>query len=324
MMNIYTTICSNNYLAQANILGSSLKKYDPQACFILFLCDEKAASISYHNLFADEVITVADIEPRLPELAAKYSIVELNTCIKPRVMEYLFNERKAAKIIFLDPDIKVFASLAHLFDKLDSCTMLLTPHINTPVPLDGKTPSENSFLRFGLYNLGFLGLSNTPEAHRFLQWWKVHTYEQGYIDTYKGIFVDQLPVNHAPVFFKGVTILPENGLNMAPWNLHERSLKEIDGVYWVNGQEPLQFYHFSSFKPGLQELPLHSYNRFKLANRPDLQPLYQAYDDELNANGYASFSRITCSYAKLHQAYLKKRKKEKQTWGYLLKKITRH
>ena len=60
---------------------------------------------------------------------------------------------------------------------------------------------------FGIYNLGFIGVSHTMESMKFLQWWKTRTYELGFIDTYKGIFVDQLPVNHVPVFFESVQVL---------------------------------------------------------------------------------------------------------------------
>ncbi len=92
MMEIAFTICSNNYLSYAKVLGKSLKKFQPVLKYVIFLCDEKSQLIDYTSL-ADEVIPVHVIEPQFKELASKYNIIELNTCIKPRVFEYLFDER---------------------------------------------------------------------------------------------------------------------------------------------------------------------------------------------------------------------------------------
>ena len=36
--------------------------------------------------------------------------------------------------------------------------ILVVPHINTPIELDGKIPGENLFLKYGIYNLGFIGI----------------------------------------------------------------------------------------------------------------------------------------------------------------------
>ena len=258
------------------------------------------------------MIPVANIEPRIDELAGKYSIVELNTALKPRAFEYLLGERDFGKAIYLDPDIKIFHSLSTLDAALDRSSILLTPHICTPIPFDGRRPTENMFLNFGVYNLGFIGVAGGEgraghvrggdgigegqESLRFLRWWKDHTYRQGYIDTHKGIFVDQLPINHVPVFFNDVAILRDPGLNMAPWNLHERRLSVKEGMRMVNEVTPLIFYHFSCFRSGPLELPLHLYDRYTLVNRPDLQDLYREYGEDLNKAGHAFYSRLPCYY----------------------------
>ncbi len=122
----------------------------------------------------------------------------LNTCLM---------SAHAEKIIFFDPDIKVFNPISFLYEELDVSSIILTPHICTPIVFDNKKPDENHFLNFGIYNLGFIGLKKDEETKKFLSWWKQHTYHKGYIDVYKGIFVDQLPVNLATIFFKNVKVL---------------------------------------------------------------------------------------------------------------------
>src|ERR1700761_4920483 len=104
------TVCSNNYLAKAHVLGISVRKHEPDSCFFIFLCDEKDERIDYPSL-ADEVITISSIEPEFLQLVLKYNIVELNTSVKPRVFEYLIHGRGFDKVIYLDPDIKLYNSL---------------------------------------------------------------------------------------------------------------------------------------------------------------------------------------------------------------------
>ena len=202
---------------------------------------------------------------------------------------YLLN-RNFRRVIFLDPDIKLFNTLTHLFNSLDGANILLTPHILSPIPIDGKKPQEQSFLMFGIYNLGFIGISHTDESMNFLRWWKNRTFSLGYMDTYHGIYVDQLPINQAPLFFKSVLVLQDRGLNMAPWNLHERWLSNTNGQLMVNHEEILKFYHFSSYKAGIPELPEHYYDRFVMKDRPDLLQIYQEYDNNLIEAGLSRIS----------------------------------
>ncbi len=319
-MKVAFTICSNNYLAYAKVLGKSLKKYDPEVKFFIFLCDKKNDVIDYDSL-ANEVIAMHEIEPQVQILASKYNIIEFNTCVKPRIFEYLFNERKIEKVIFFDPDIKIYHPISRLFDELNDSSIVLTPHICTPIPWDSKKPAENHFLNFGIYNLGFIALKKNKESGKFIAWWKERTYSQCYVDVYNGIFVDQLPVNLAPIFFSEVKVLLNLGLNMAPWNLHERYLSEKSGGYFVNETEPLLFFHFSSFKTDVLELPVSQYDRYTLSNRPDLQSIYAEYNEDLKAADYFFYTKMRYSYASARELYLKKQKRDKWFKRMQLKKF---
>jgi hypothetical protein len=233
----------------------------------------------------------------MAELARKYNIIELNTCIKPRVIEYLFSQRNAERVIYLDPDTKVFSPLSAVDEALDKSNFVLTPHVLTPIPLDGKTPSEISFLQFGVFNLGFIAMRRSDESIRMAGWWKQRTYAAGHIRPESGVFVDQLYVNLVPIFFSGVFTLHHPGYNMAPWNLHERTLEVADGGYRVNGATPLVLFHFSSFRIDTGELPVHAYNRFSMKDRSDLVALYRDYNEELKQAGYDRYRAISWAYA---------------------------
>ena len=297
----FFTICSNNYLAQARILGSSVKKFYPKSKFFVALVDTKSILIDYITLGFD-VIPIGDIESKIDDLSQKYDTVELNTCIKPAVFEYLFNQTAEEKVIYMDPDTKIFGSMSAFEDLMGHTNIILTPHILTPIPLDGKTPGETAFLNFGVYNLGFLALTKSEETDRFIVWWKERTYQQGYARVADGLFVDQLYVNLVPLLFKNVHIFRNMGFNMAPWNLHERWLSKIDGHWCVNATDGLVFYHFSSFKVDAHELPLSYYNRFTLAERKDISELYYEYNEEMKVNMWSAYVNIEPHYTKVYRA----------------------
>ena len=290
------TLCSNNYLAQATVLGRSVKRHNPGVTFVIVLVDRKTDQIDYAAI-PFEVLPVESIEPQTPELAQKYNIIELNTCVKPRVIEYLFTERNVDRAIYLDPDIKVFSPLSAVDEALEKSNVVLTPHTLTPIPLDGKSPGENAFLQFGTFNLGFVAMRRSDETIRLAAWWKQRTYAAGHIRPENGVFVDQLYMNLVPIFFADVVTLRHAGCNMAPWNLHERTLAVDNDGYRVNASVPLVFFHFSSFRIDTRELPVHAYNRFSMRDRPDLVDLYRDYNDELKQAGYDRYRGIRWAYA---------------------------
>jgi hypothetical protein len=319
--NITFTLCSNNYLAQANVLGNSLKMHYPENDYLIILVDQKDSRIDYNSI-PFEVLPVHELEPNLELLVQKYTIIELNTCVKPRVFEYLFKERKASKVVYFDPDIKVYGRMEELEKAMDENNIVLTPHIFTPIPIDGKYPRENNFLNYGIYNLGFISISNTEESLRFTSWWKERTYKLGFSKVEEGIFVDQLYINLVPILFEGVFILKHKGYNMAPWNLHERYLIQKNDTFFVNDKEELKFFHFSSFQLHSNELPLHYYNRFQLKDRPDLQLLCKEYNRELDEARHSFFSSIPCTYVVEHEQYVKQVSKNQWRQKSLLKKIS--
>lgn len=306
-MNYFFTICSNNYLAQAIVLGNSLRIHEPNSRFIIVLVDTKSELVNYDSI-PFEVAPIQTLEPCIDELSSRYNIIELNTCVKPKVIEYLFEERKADQVIYLDPDTRVYSSFEEVRVALSSNIIILTPHIYTPIPLDNKTPNENLFLNYGIYNLGFIALAFSEETRRFLTWWKERTYALGYSRVCEGIFVDQLYINLVPLLFRGVHVLNHRGYNMACWNFHERYLTWVGDNYKVNNIDVLRFFHFSSIKIDEGDLPIlhHSFNRFTISERTDLIEIYKDYVEELKKVGYFNFKNIKCEYVVKRERQLNK------------------
>lgn len=316
------TLCSNNYYAQALILGQSFLKHNPEFKFYIGLIDQKLSKIDYHQ-FDIEVIPVADIESDVYELALKFNIVELNTAVKPHYFLHFIEKLGADEIYYIDPDICIYQSFDELNKLLALNDILLTPHILKPIPLDGKKPFENDFLNYGLYNLGFLGLKTSDNTMAMLRWWKERTYTYGFHQLAKGLFVDQLWMNLVPILFTKVKILDHPGYNMGPWNLHERFLTEVAGSYYVNSDQVLFFYHFSNFDPSNPN-KLHTVlDRYTMSGRPDLRRIYMEYIDQLKAFNYFELKEISCHYVEWRKAQLIKQSEEAYSNLSLKNKVLR-
>src|SRR5262249_7961697 len=157
--------------------------------------------------------------PNTPHVYFKYDVMELNTAVKPYFLTWLFEQRGFRKVIYFDPDILVLQPLDRLWSLLDEHMMLLPPHITEPYD-DALHPTEIEINQTGIFNLGFIGLSDRPEARKFLSWWENRLYDHCASEVSRGLFTDQRWVNFAPVMFEGVHVLKEPVYNIAYWNLH--------------------------------------------------------------------------------------------------------
>jgi hypothetical protein len=288
------TICSNNYLAQAFTLADSVYKTNPDYSLIIFICDKYVEETrKYYN---GEIVVVEQLGfSHFLGATEKYNVIELNTYIKPFIFEYLFEKYDPSHIIYLDPDITVFNSFISLENLLQEYDVLLTPHILKPIDNDDLLPTEKLFLKYGIYNLGFLALKNCKNSISLIKWWENKTQYLCYIQPSKGIFVDQLWLNHAPVFFDNVHIVKYPGWNLGPWNYHER---ELTGEKTLIINDNLLFIHFSDFNFDNIFITKKGYNRYNIESNPFLKKYYIDYKNSLVKNGFHFFSSITPFYNK--------------------------
>lgn len=284
---IVFTLCSNNYIAQATVLGDSVIRHNPDYLFCIGLVDKHIADVSYPESEKSTVIPVDKlVNPEIQKLISTYGIVEFNTAVKPFYFEYFFQQYKAETIIYLDPDICVYSSFAQIDNILKEYSIVITPHANSPLELDGLYPNDTVFLKYGVFNLGFIALRNYDSAKNFIHWWQERLINYGRNSDKQGTYVDQKWINLVPVFFPDlVYILEDPGYNMAFWNLHERMLGKKNEQWMVNEKYPLVFFHFSQFDPIRFRLAK-GQNRYSFTNRQDLKPLFETYQKALMDAGY--------------------------------------
>ncbi len=298
MIRAACTIVSLNYLPYARTLCASFLDFHPDCKFYVLLVDRLPDGFDItHEKF--ELILVEDLGiPDFESVAFSYSILELNTNVKPTFLKRILGEG-VDQVIYFDPDILICSALDPVYAALTASGVVLTPHCTAPN--EGSPYAEVLLLRDGVFNLGFIAVSKTKETERFLDWWEHRCLTLGYDERWTGLFLDQKWINLVPCYFESVHVLKHPGCNVAYWNLHERRLEKTQTSWVVNGTMPLVFFHFSGISiDGGNRISKHT-DQFDLTSRPDLAELFRYYRQCLVSNG---IRKVSCySYAFGHFAF---------------------
>lgn len=287
------TICSLNYVHKAIVLLDSYHQFNPEDSCYLLIVDKKREFLFPENNFF-KIIWVEDLfNEEFYSYAFTFDVLEFNTNVKPRVLKYLLSNHD--KAIYLDPDIQVFAPLDCVKNELIESSIVITPHYTKPI-IDNHKPTDLDLLKFGAYNLGFVGVSKTDEAFAFLDWWGERCLDYGFYEPQSGLGVDQKWIDLAPSFFPNLKILRHPGLNVAFWNLHERTLSKDISTYFVNREYPLIFFHFSSFSENNPEIIASKQSRFEPGSREDIKILFNDYATLVKTSKFYKFKNERYSF----------------------------
>lgn len=284
-MNI-CTIIARNYVAHARVLATSFREIHPEGtCSVLVIDDPSGFIDAAEEPF--ELLTIEEIGLPDPErMAGSYDVMELSTAVKPWLLKTLLARPEVDSVMYLDPDIKVFAPLDEIVERAERHGVVLTPHFTTPLPRDGRKPSEEDILMAGSYNLGFIGLGASQTATELLDWWAERLEKHCLNEPEEGHFVDQRWIDLAPGLWPGIDVLRETTFNIAYWNLATRELADDgEGGYLVDGS-PLRFFHFSGFDPRRPTSLSKHQTRIDVAANPALTRICAEYAEALLAHGF--------------------------------------
>lgn len=288
------TICATNYLGKARALLDSLHRHCPDYETFIVLIDDLLNDSSHAGVQGQQIIPWKKIgNPRIDEMRQRYEVVEFSTAIKPFCFEYLFAKNPAAaKILYLDPDILVFHDFEPLEAEFAGNDILLTPHFIAP-NMGETSIAELRVAPTGVYNLGFIGLTRSQNTANFLTWWGNKLIRHSVCDHKEGLFYDQNWVTYAPLFFERVVISKHPGLNVAVWNLHERTITLRDDTFMINQQYPLIFFHFSQFNTETKHSDYLPYGNWGLTKvDAALNDLCVAYGKALAAADHAGYATL--------------------------------
>jgi len=273
------TCAAVNYLPKVRLLSKTLKRHHPEFSIHLALADRWPDWLDIKTEPFDNLITLEQLGvPNLKSWLFRYSIIELSTAMKPFALRYLLSTPGCEAVLYLDPDIAVFSRLDDLIASFKEGSILLTPHQTKPEQtMEAIIDNEICSLKYGIFNLGFIGVKNDANARNFLDWWCERVDKFCYEALEDGLWVDQKWVNFAAVFFEGVKILKSSRFNVAPWNITTRRVTgSITDGLMVDG-EPLGFYHFTGFDSGAHKVMAAKYG----SDNPAVMSMVKWYEESI-------------------------------------------
>ena len=293
------TIIAGNYLPHARVLADSFHQHHPGGDFTVLLIDDEERR--WTDVKTDlRVLRLSEIGldgEEIRRLAAIYDVTELATAVKPPLLRHLLAEGRA-HVVYLDPDIRIYAPLDEIGALAARHGIVLTPHMLAPFPRDDRLIEESDILAAGVYNLGFIAVGRGSDG--FLDWWWRRTRRGALVDPARMMFTDQRWIDLAPSYFD-TFVLKARDCNVAYWNLHERELAWTGERYLVDG-EPLRFFHFSGYDPRSPHL-LSRYQRERprvlLSERPALARICGEYATCLREAEYEQASAAPYGWSRL-------------------------
>jgi hypothetical protein len=309
-MLVYTSI-TQSYLPKARVLASSVKRFHPNWTFVLLYSDSLPTDFDISSEPFDEVLIIDQLMiPNSPSWVFGHEIVELCTAVKGPAAEVLSKRSGVDKIMYLDPDIKVFSPLNMIDEMLDSYDILLTPHLLDPEDDVGAIfDNEISALKHGVYNLGFFAAKTCGQGMDFIKWWSKRLQLLCKADIANGVFTDQKWCDLAPAFFSKLGIVRDPGCNVATWNIAHRPISIGANGILMAGGSTLKFYHFTGYDSGAGMGMLEKY----ASPQEIAQEMWRQYGVELSACGqgkgapkvwlYSRFSNGEYIYPEMRTLY---------------------
>lgn len=301
-MNAVFTIVAKNYLPLAFAQAETLRRFHPDIDYSILLADSDEGldldAIPY-NIQKLDVLNIDE----LASLEFKYNLTEFCTSVKPYYINYLF-AKGFKKVIYLDPDVCVFSSLDPIFDELANHSIVLTPHFLTPEINYTGTISESLLLHVGVFNCGFIAVSDSDKGKHFISWWEDRLYNLAYQDKIESLHTDQKWVDLVPAFYgKQVHISDDIGRNMAFWNLHERKLiynekggHEVENRF-SHSRSQLMLFHFAGYDIKNAETVIHkNHSEYSMSDFPELKQLFIWYRELLVRNGFNEYIGLTYQF----------------------------
>lgn len=279
------TVVTRRDLPAARVLCESVTEHHAGVRPTVLLLDDPGTDLGTDEPFDTIDVTMIGIETeQFAKMALVYSATELCDALKPWLLAWALKVADTA--IYLDRAILVTGPLDEAIALAGQHDIVLTPHVLTPVPRDGKTPSEADILASGIFNLGFIAVG--PSSLPFLDAWKERLVDDGFADQQDMREACRRWVDFVPGCFRHL-VWRDPGANVAAWNLHERRLDlDAAGPPKVDGK-PAVFFNFSGYDPRDPEvLSRHQGDRPRVLLRENglLRHLAQDYAERLLKAGF--------------------------------------
>jgi len=284
--NCIVTVATYRWLPRALVMAESALKYNANCDIIILIPDmshKKIEDIIYPVSSSVQIIGFDDIEnPIFKNLRVYFNIFELCCAAKSFLIEHSIFTKGYSKVVYLDADIICYNSLNEIWLILEQNDVLVTPHVNSPLPLDANLPDDRELINLGFINGGFCAVAKTYGARKCLDWLIEKVTHFGFYAPHINLNADQTWMSCLPWFFPdSTTIIRNSGMNVAYWNLHERHLFKKNREYFCD-DENLVFFHFSGYnEKNPDRLTMHTNRTFDINTEKIVLELIEDYKNQL-------------------------------------------
>ncbi|HEX2447992.1 MAG TPA: hypothetical protein VHK26_07385 [Methyloceanibacter sp.] len=252
----------------------------------LFVADAPDASPASHEPFRR--LSLSEVGLSREELHRRYTMYDaqsLASSIKGTLLAACL-ERTGGPALLLDADTLVLGALDDLCELTARHAILLTPHASVPLQFAaGEMGLEQSFLRAGIFNGGFVGVSRGADA--FLRWWSERCARDCIHAPDRGLFYSQNWLGLVPALFDH-HVLRDRGINLTGLGMGEDDIGWREGRPWI-GDRPVRLFHFAGkFDPhsGCFDTLRDADWWPRVAGRPGFARLCQDYARRLLRSGF--------------------------------------
>jgi GT2 family glycosyltransferase/glycosyltransferase involved in cell wall biosynthesis len=279
----FCTVINRSWVAQARALCESVRAHEPSARMSVLIVDPLEGLIDpaqeAFEVLRPEDLALEDFEA----MTVRYGVMELCASLKPALLKHLLGAGQP--VVYLDSDTRMFAPFDGLEEALQTHSLLLTPHLLSPLEDDGHEPNELAILLAGSFNTGFAAVRRTQGVETLLDWWSDRLRTGTRLLPSRGMVYEQRWADLLPGMFDEVGLWRDPGVNFGYWRVATTSVERSEGTILIDGQ-PLRCMHFTGFEPGEPDRLSKFDNRTKLEHEPVLKELCAEYAERLDALGH--------------------------------------
>lgn len=279
MNRVYCTCFDRNYLSRGLALYHSLRRYSPASRLWVLCLDQAAYRLLRDRALPDLIpIQLPDFEAADPDVAAtrtSRSLVEYYFTLCPAWLLYVARQEADAEwVTYLDGDLFFFSPPEPIYDELGSAAFAVIPH--------RYPPALERLKRFGIYNVGWVGVRTDLDGLTPLRWWREKCIEwcYDYVDGER--FADQGYLQELARRFPRVKAIENYGANLAPWNLSNYRIDFCAPRILINDTQPLIFFHFQGVKRGFGWFIFNNHRNYEAPFTGVVREhIYKPYVDEM-------------------------------------------
>ena len=239
-MRYFCTYFDIHYLSRGLALHRSLLVHAGDFELVVLCMDEAVeASLRRKALPQVRLLPVGSLEAGNPALAAARSDrtnLEFYFTCTSWLMQHLLAQLPAGELLtYLDADLYFFGSPQPVYDEIGEASVAITPH---------RFPATLTHLeRYGKFNVGWVSLRNDATGRACAADWAVKCAAWCFSFLEGDRYADQKYLDAWTTQFPGTVSLTQPGINAAPWNVKDCTIKAGKQGVRIN-RHPLIFYHF--------------------------------------------------------------------------------